>query len=125
MLDARRGSSVLRAGGTAAVRQVLVAGLALAALAAPAVAKDATCYTSDDGEYPCRFTVLDDAGSFRIEGKGKPSFEVWIDAPGEAFVSAEFGRGGRSVALPGPYLRSEEDGACWVNPDTEAELCAW
>jgi len=107
------------------VRRIAVAALAVAALAGPAAAKDATCYTTDDGEYPCQFTALDDAGSFRIEGEDKPGFELWVEAPGEAFVSALFEPGGRPVGLPGPYLRSEDDAACWVNPDTEAELCAW
>lgn len=93
--------------------------------AGPAAAKDARCFTTDDGEYACRFESLDDAGSFRIIGKGKPTFEVWIEQKGQAFVSAAFERGGRSVPLPGIYFRSEEDGACWVSDATDAEICAW
>ena len=94
-------------------------------LCSPAMAKDANCFTSDDGDYPCQFEALDDAGSFRISGEGKPTFEVWIDAPGQAFVGAIFEPGGRSVALPGTYHRSEEDGACWVSDATDTEICAW
>lgn len=99
--------------------------LVLAGLAVPAMAKDATCFTTDDGEYPCAFEALDKAGSFRISGTGKPTFEVWMDAPGQAFVGAVFEAGGRSVSLPGTYYRSEEDGACWVSDATQTEICAW
>jgi hypothetical protein len=99
--------------------------LALLALSGPAFAKDATCFTSDDGEYSCAFKVLDEAGSFKISAEGKPTFEVWMDAPGQAFVGAVFEPGGRSVALPGTYFRSEDDGACWVSDATETEICAW
>lgn len=99
--------------------------LVMLGLCGPALAKDATCFSTDDGEYPCAFEALDQAGSFRISAGGKPTFEVWIDAPGVAFVGAVFEPGGRSVALPGPYIRSEEDGACWVSEATETEICAW
>jgi hypothetical protein len=50
---------------------------------------------------------------------------VWMDAPGQAFVGAVYEPGGRSVALPGTYTRSEDDGACWVSDATETEICAW
>jgi hypothetical protein len=103
----------------------LILVLALAAIAAPAYAKDARCFTTDDGEYPCAFEALDEAGSFRISAEGKPSFEVWLDAPGQAFVGAVYEPGGRSVALPGTYIRSEQDEACWVSDATETEICAW
>jgi hypothetical protein len=107
------------------MKLMLLTALAGLALAMPATAKDATCYTTDDGEYPCRFESLDNAGSFRISGKGKPTFEVWIDAPGSAFVGATYEAGGRSVALPGTYYRSRDDGACWVSDATDTEICAW
>ena len=97
----------------------------LAAAATPAFAKSATCYTTDDGEYPCRFESLDGNGSFEISGRGKPTFQVWIDQPGAASVGAVFEPGGRSVALPGTYYRSEDDGACWISDATDAEICAW
>lgn len=106
------------------MKRVLVV-LALLAMSGPALAKDASCYTTDDGDYSCWFEALDDAGSFRISAEGKPTFEVWIDAPGQAFVGAVYEPGGRSVALPGTYFRSEEDGACWVSDATDTEICAW
>ena len=105
---------------------VLASAAALAfGLAGPAMAKDARCYTSDDGEYDCAFVALDDAGSFEISAPGKPTFQVWIDSPGMATVGATFEAGGRSVALPGTYHRSEEDGACWLSDATDTEICAW
>ena len=105
---------------------ILVGAVALAfAVAGPAMAKDATCYTTDDGEYDCTFVVLDDAGSFEISARGKPTFQLWVDSPGVGFVGAVFEAGGRSVALPGTYFRSEADGACWVSDATDTELCAW
>ncbi|MDB5472962.1 MAG: hypothetical protein JWP99_265 [Devosia sp.] len=99
--------------------------LALAGLATPALAQEARCFTTDDGEYPCSLEALDEVGSFRTSAPGKPTFEVWMDAPGRAVVGAVFEPGGRSVSLPGTYNRSEEDGACWVSDATAAELCAW
>ncbi len=95
------------------------------AFSAPAMAGDATCYTTDDGEYDCAFMLLDDAGSFEISAPGKPTFQVWVDAPGAATVGAVFEAGGRSMALPGTYYRSEDDGACWVSDATNTEICAW
>lgn len=107
------------------MKRVLSLALVLGVLAIPAWAKDATCYTTDDGEYPCAFQSLDGAGSFEIAARGKPTFQVWIDGPGVATVGATFEPGGRSVALPGTYYRSEDDGACWVSDATNTEICAW
>lgn len=104
----------------------LAGAVALAVtLSGLAMAKDATCYTSDDGEYGCDFQSLDAAGSFEISAPGKPTFQVWIDSPGVASVGAVYEAGGRSVALPGTYYRSEDDGACWVSDATDTEICAW
>ena len=105
---------------------VLAGAVALAvALPGSAMAKDAWCYSSDDGEYACNFKSLDANGSFEISADGMPTFLVWIDTPGQAFVSAIFGVGTRAVSLPGTYYRSEEDGACWVSDATDTEICAW
>lgn len=90
-----------------------------------AAAKDARCYTTDDGEYDCEFQPLDDDGSFRISAAGKPTFELWIESEGEGSVGATFEVGGRSVPLPGMFIRSDEDPACWTNDNTGTELCAW
>lgn len=94
-------------------------------LSTPVLAKDARCYTTDDGEYDCAFTVLDQAGSFEISAPGKPTFQLWVDSPGIGFVGATFEAGGRSVSLPGTYYRSEDDGACWISDATDTEICAW
>jgi hypothetical protein len=102
---------------------VIALGLLLSSSLAQAA--DAVCYTTDDGEYPCWFEVLDQSGSFRISAPDRPTFDVWVEAPGVAFASAVFEEGGRSVSLPGTYYRSEEDGACWVSDATQAEICAW
>ena len=105
---------------------VLASAAALAlSIAGPAFAKDATCYTTDDGEYGCQFVALDKAGSFEISARGKPTFQLWVDAPGIGSVGAVFEPGGRSVALPGTYYRSADDGACWVSDATDTEICAW
>lgn len=94
-------------------------------LTGPALARDARCYTSDDGDYACQFVALDKAGSFEISASGKPTFQLWVDAPGVGSASAIFAPGGRAVALPGPYRRSARDGACWVSDATDTEICAW
>jgi hypothetical protein len=107
------------------MKQAIALSLVLAALASPVMAKDAWCYTSDDGEYDCEFVFLDDAGSFEISAPGKPTFQMWMDGDGVAFAGAVFEPGGRSVALPGTYVRSDSDPACWVNADLGAEICAW
>lgn len=109
------------------MKSLILAGAAALAVAfaGPAVAKDAQCYTSDDGDYDCAFLALDEAGSFEISAPGKPTFQLWVESPGVGFVGAVFGPGGRSVPLPGSYYRSEEDGACWVSEATETEICAW
>ncbi|WP_332685918.1 hypothetical protein [Devosia sp.] len=107
------------------MKVLMGAGLAALLLTTGASAKDALCETTDDLAYPCTFEVLDDAGSFEISSEGMPTYQVWVDSPGMATVGAVFEPGGRSVALPGPYRRSEEDGACWVSDATGTQICAW
>ena len=100
--------------------------LAVLVLAAsPALARQARCFTTDDGEYPCDFTSTDKQGSFEIKAAGHPGFAVVIESPGVAWVYGTYEQGGKSVALPGPYLRATDDQACWENKETEARLCAW
>lgn len=106
-------------------RLMLVALLGTLAIVSAAQAKDARCFTTDDGNYPCDFQRLDDAGSFRISAVGKPTFELWIEAEGQGFVSATFEAGGRAVPLPGTYLRTKKDRACWKSDATETQICAW
>lgn len=105
---------------------VIFTGLLAALASAPtAQAKEARCFTTDDGEYPCDFQRLDEAGSFRISAPGKPTFELWIEAEGQGFVSATFTEGERAVPLPGTYGRTKKDPACWKSDATETEICAW
>jgi hypothetical protein len=99
---------------------VLIAAIGLAA--APALAKSARCYTTDDGYFPCRFTATDSDGSFEIRGGGI-GFSMVMDRPGFGF--GYLGLGDHSVSLPGEYVRSRDDGACWNNPETNDKVCAW
>lgn len=99
--------------------------LAMLVFVPAAMAKEARCFTTDDGEYGCDFQRLDEAGSFRISAAGKPTFELWIEADGQGFVSATYENGGRAVPLPGTYFRVKKDRACWKSDATETEICAW
>ena len=106
------------------LRVSLVLGLALAAaLAVPATAKPARCFTTDDGYFACNFKGLDNAGSFEISAPGVPTYTLWIDSPG--FAAAFVNIGGRNVSLPGMYVRQRDDPACWGNPETNTKICAW
>ncbi len=109
------------------IRTIGLAGLIAAAAlsSAPAAAKEALCYTTDDGEYPCEFEGIYGDGSFVISADGYPTFTVEMSENSTAWVFGVYEEGGRNVALPGPYYRSQDDAACWVNPDTEVELCVW
>ncbi len=51
------------------------------------------------------------------------AYTLWVDRPGFAFASVNFG--GRDVSLPGQYVRQRDDGACWANPETNTKICAW
>lgn len=96
---------------------------ATAISAVPAAAKKARCFTTDDGYFQCNFTGLDTRGSFRISAAGYPSYTLEIDQPGFAFGFVEIG--GRSISLPGQYVRGSDDPACWSNPETNTKICAW
>lgn len=84
--------------------------------------RNATCSTTDDGVYPCKFRMTDDDGSFEITADGKPTFIMVVDRPGVASGFVNFSD--RNIFLPGEYLRSESDPACWRNTETETEICA-
>ncbi len=90
----------------------------------PVEAKPARCFTSDDGHYKCDFRAIEGDGSFTISAPDKPTFTLMMSEPGVAFGSADFGTG-RNVNLPGQYLRSAEDSACWINDATQTKICAW
>lgn len=106
-------------------RASFAALLAMLMVMPAAMAKEARCFTTDDGEYGCDFQRLDEAGGFRISAAGKPTFELWIEANGQGFVSATYEAGGRAVSLPGTYFRAKKDRACWKSDATETEICAW
>ncbi len=97
---------------------------AIAIVSQQAEAKPARCFTSDDGYYNCNFTALDRNGSFSIAAANRPTFSLEMEEPGVAFGSADFGTG-RVVPLPGRYLRSSADPACWENDATSTKICAW
>ncbi len=69
------------------------------------------------------FVATDRQGSFEISARGKPTYSLIVDQPG--FASAFVNLGGRNVSLPGMYVRSSDDGACWNNPETSTRICAW
>jgi hypothetical protein len=86
-------------------------------------ARMARRFTTDSGPYDCHFVATDRKGSFRISAPGKPTIILNVDQLGIAFGFANFGT--RNVFLPGRYLRSATDSACWVNDTTETQVCAW
>lgn len=88
-----------------------------------AEAKRARCFTTDDGYYACDFKALDRAGSFHISAPGYPTVTLEVDQPGFAYGRIVIG--GRSIHLPGQYVRNRGDGACWSNPETDTKICAW
>jgi len=71
----------------------------------------------------CNYKALDGEGSFRVSAPGYPTITLEIDQPGFAFGYARFGSRNRS--LPGQFVRSRDDGACWNNPQTNTKVCAW
>lgn len=85
-------------------------------------AKPARCFTSDEGSYPCAFVATDQDGSFKISAPGKPTYILNIDEPGVAFGFVNLGT--RNISLPGRFLRSKTEPACWVNDSTHAKICA-
>lgn len=93
------------------------------ALSLGAQAKQARCFTTDDGYYECDFSAQDDAGSFTISAPDYPTITLEVDRPGFAYGYINFGD--RNVSLPGEYVRSRDDGACWNNPETSTKVCAW
>ncbi|MBI0534697.1 hypothetical protein D9599_03820 [Roseomonas sp. KE2513] len=95
--------------------------VAILLLPLSAEARPARCTTTDDGTYPCDFQPTDRAGSFRISAPGKPTFLLNVEEPGRA--SAFVNLGPRNVSLPGVYVRSEADPACWESDATRARIC--
>ncbi len=88
-----------------------------------AAAKPAQCFSTDDGYYSCDFKGLDSAGSFRTRATGYPTYTIEIYDKGRAYGYGDFGSGNKS--LPGEFIRSRADGACWDNTETGIQICAW
>ena len=84
-------------------------------------ARPARCTTSDDGAYACDFKATDKDGSFQITAPGKPLYILNMDESGKA--SGFLNMGSRNVSLPGQYVRSQTDPACWKNDTTSARIC--
>lgn len=103
----------------------LVSTAVFSLLATGAMAKPALCFTTDDGEYDCDFVSTDRDGSFEVSAPGKPKYSLVISEPGVAFLFGDYEGSGNNTALPGRYLRSEGDPACWVGEITGTTLCAW
>lgn len=97
-----------------------VAAIVLAYATAPH-ARSARCTTTDDGTYPCDFKATNKDGSFQITAPEKPLYILNIDNPGKAFGFVNLGN--RNVSLPGEYVRSKTDPACWVNDSTPTQIC--
>ena len=107
-------------------RTILAAAAFGAALlvAAPALAGEAVCYNTDEGEYNCWFEAHG-GGSFTISADGYTTYYLDVAEPGVAWANATFPGESDGVMLPGPYYREREQPACWRNPDTSHEICAW
>jgi hypothetical protein len=100
----------------------LVVIILVCCVAMSAAAKTADCFTTDDGSYRCEFRMVDAHGSFEVSASGKPTYILEIFEPGIAFGYLNLGQ--RNIPLPGRYLRSSSDPACWVNDTTKAKICA-
>jgi hypothetical protein len=108
------------------LRTTLAAAVFATALltAAPAMAGEAVCYNTDEGEYDCWFEPHG-GGSFTISADGYTTYSVDVTEPGVAWVNATFPGESDGTMLPGPYYREREQPACWRNMDTSHEICAW
>ena len=73
-------------------------------MAAPALAGDAVCYNTDEGEYDCWFEPEGD-GSFTISADGYTTYYVSISRAGRRLCQRDLSRAQTDgVMLPGPVL---------------------
>ena len=72
-------------------------------MAAPALAGDAVCFNTDEGEYDCWFEPEGD-GSFTISADGYTTYYVSISEPGVAFANATYPGADRRRHVAGPLL---------------------
>ena len=106
----------------APVLQGFLALLVLAVSTGAALARPASCATTDDGSFKCNFRATSRDGSFEISSPGKPTYMLQIIEPGATYGFVT--RGGRNISLPGRYLRSTTEPGCWVNDVTRTKICA-
>ena len=97
--------------------------VALTFAAASAEAKQARCYTTDDGFYACEFAGFNADGSFTISAPTKLTYTLtMVDTGAAAGFSFD---GTTSVRLPGTFHRNQQDRACWVSDATQFTICAY
>lgn len=101
---------------------LILAGLLLPLLVAPAAARPAKCFSTDDGHFDCDFQMTDAAGSFTIKGPDA-TYILLIDSPGHAAGFVNLGT--RNIALAGTFVRERADPACWANAELGTRICAW
>jgi hypothetical protein len=105
------------------IRIAIFAAGAAIALAAPAEAKQARCYNTEDGWYACKFRQFGGDGSFTVSAPGRPSYTVSMVGRGVADGFADYGEG--NLLLPGTFYRSDRDRACWISDVTNFAICAY
>ncbi len=104
-------------------RNLATAALLFVLVSNPALAKQARCFATDDGYFPCSFEATDKLGSFEVQGHATPTYILVVDQPGFAFGFLNFGD--RNISVGGMFVRQEDDPACWNNPEMNVKLCAW
>ena len=98
--------------------------IGLGLLTGTAAAKAARCKTTDDGVYACQFRATDKDGSFEVTAPSKPTYMLNMSAPGVADGFIAIGSG-NSTSLPGRYMRSKTEPACWSNTETKTSICVY
>lgn len=89
-----------------------------------AVAKDAKCFETHIGHYPCDFRATGRDGSFEASSTehGIRLLQIVEPGVGEMFIRDE--ETDRTFRA-GIYYRSNDDRACWRNPEDETRFCAY
>ena len=85
-------------------------------------AREARCFTTRDGSFPCDFRMTDPDGSFQISALGKTTYILIMSEKDVAFGFIGLDTG--NTALPGRYLRSTTEPGCWENDATPTKICA-
>jgi hypothetical protein len=106
-----------------ALARVLATGALCVVTVSGAEAREARCFTTDDGSFPCDFRMTAPDGSFEISAPGKPTYILNMSEKDAAFGFVRLDA--RNTALPGRYLRSKDEPGCWRNDVTSAKICAY